>query len=83
MNREEILRITTNILTVLTHDEDIKEETTLKDDLNMDSLDEIEVVIMIEKEFNIHIPDADMEDNIKNISDLVNIIEKLLAAKRH
>lgn len=39
----------------------IKPETHLRDDLGSDSLDDVEIVMMIEDEFNIEISDADAE----------------------
>jgi len=78
MSREEILKSVSNILCVVTNHDHVEEKENLRDDLGMDSLDEIEVVIMIEKKFSIRIPDADVEDNIKTVSDIVNIVEKLL-----
>jgi len=81
MTREEILKNVTNIVSIITHDEDIKETTHLWDDLHMDSLDKVEMVIMIEKEFLINIPDVQADD-IQTIYDLVNIVEKLLLAKK-
>lgn len=50
----------------------------LKDDLGMDSLDLVELVIDIEKEFNIDLG-FDFEDRINEmtIQDLVNEVEKI------
>ena len=51
----------------------IKEETHLKDFL--DSLERIEVIIEVEKKFNIHISDSQIE-RIKTIGDIIDIIPK-------
>ncbi|WFD31253.1 mitochondrial acyl carrier protein [Malassezia sp. CBS 17886] len=43
-------------------------------DLGLDSLDAVEVVMAIEEEFNIEIPDADA-DKITNVQEAINYIE--------
>ena len=53
---------------------DISEATSFKDDLNADSLDLFEMVMALEDEFEIEIPDGEIE-NIKTIGDLVKYIE--------
>jgi len=58
----------------------IKPETNLKDDLNLDSLDMIEVVYEVEDHFDVQIP----EDSIKDIQTFQQVIDglsKALAAK--
>jgi acyl carrier protein len=44
-------------------------------DLGADSLDAVEVMMAVEEEFNVSIPDAEF-DQIKTIGDLVSIVEK-------
>ncbi len=48
--------------------------TDIADDLGADSLDVVEVLMSIEDEFDVEIPDEAIED-IKTIGDLVNYIE--------
>ena len=48
--------------------------TGIADDLGADSLDVVEVLMSIEDEFKVEIPDEAIED-IKTIGDLVNYIE--------
>lgn len=57
-------------------DMDISEITmeTSFDDMELDSLDVIEVVMAIEEEFGINI---EVQDDIKNIGDLVNLVDSL------
>jgi acyl carrier protein len=43
-------------------------------DLEADSLDAVEVIMAIEDEFDIEIPDEDAED-FKNIGDIVKYVE--------
>lgn len=52
----------------------ISEETVIKTDLNMDSLDEVEVLMNIEKDFNIMIPDNEAE-SLKTVGDYIKLIE--------
>lgn len=52
---------------------DVKMETTF-DDLNADSLDVVELIMALEEEFDIEIPDEDAE-KIKNVGDAVNYIK--------
>ena len=56
-------------------DEDkITEATDLQDDLGADSLDVVDLVMSIEDEFEIEVPDDEIE-NIKTVGALVNYIE--------
>lgn len=55
----------------------IKKETSLMKDLEADSLDAVEIIMAIEDEFGIEIPDNAAED-FKNIGDIVTYIEKHL-----
>lgn len=49
-------------------------ETDIAKDLNADSLDVVEILMSIEDEFSVEIPDEEIE-NIKTIGDLVEYIE--------
>jgi len=52
---------------------DIYMTSLIVDDLGADSLDLVELIIFIEEEYNIEIPDADAE-NIKTVNDLVTYL---------
>lgn len=52
----------------------LTESTDIADDLGADSLDVVEVLMSIEDEFKVEIPDEEIE-NIKTIGDLVAYIE--------
>ncbi len=54
--------------------ESIKPETSLMNDLEADSLDAVEVMMDIEDEFDIEIPDEDAE-KFKNIKDIAAYVE--------
>lgn len=53
-------------------------ETSMMNDLDADSLDAVEIIMALEDEFGISIPDEDAE-NFKNIGDIVNYIEDKIA----
>lgn len=53
---------------------EIKPESNLQDDLGADSLDVVELVMALEEEFDMEIPDEDTA-NIKTVQDIVNFIE--------
>lgn len=55
-------------------EDSIKPETDLQDDLGADSLDVVDLLMSIEDEFEIEIPDEEIE-NIRTVADLVNYIE--------
>lgn len=52
----------------------ITAETNLIDDLGADSLDVVDLIMSLEDEFEIEIPDEEIE-NIKTVGALVNFIE--------
>lgn len=67
------------IKTILSEQFDVEEdtitaETTLQDDLGADSLDVVDLLMSIEDEFEVEIPDEEVE-NIKTVGSLVEYIE--------
>ncbi|WP_300279854.1 acyl carrier protein [Peptacetobacter sp.] len=54
--------------------EGITMETSLMDDLEADSLDAVEIIMSLEDEFDMEIPDTEAE-NFKSIGDIVRYIE--------
>lgn len=55
----------------------IKRETSLQDDLGADSLDAVELVMTIEEEFNISIPE-DVASNLRTVGDIMTYLENNL-----
>lgn len=55
-------------------EDDITPETSLIDDLNADSLDVVDLLMSIDDEFEVEVPDEEVE-NIKTVDDLVKYIE--------
>ncbi len=54
--------------------EEVTMEAAFVDDLGADSLDVVELVMAVEEEFSIEIPDEDAE-KITNVLEVVNYIE--------
>lgn len=52
----------------------LTENTNIEDDLGADSLDVVEVLMSIEDEFKVEIPDEEIE-NIRTIGELATYIE--------
>ena len=52
----------------------ITEETDLQEDLGADSLDVVDLLMSIEDEFEVEVPDEEIE-HIKTVGALVNYIE--------
>ena len=55
-------------------EEDVKPEASFVEDLGADSLDTVELVMALEEEFDIEIPDEEAE-KIATVQDAVNYIE--------
>ncbi len=54
--------------------DDIKMDTHLTDDLGADSLDAVELIMSIEDEFEVEIPDEELQ-NIQTVADIVEFLE--------
>lgn len=55
-------------------DMEVTEETSLKDELGVDSIDLMEFVVNLEDEFSIEIPDDDIE-TIEQLGDMLDYLE--------
>lgn len=67
---KEILKDTMDI-----DESKITSDAKLKEDLELDSLDSVELIMSAEEEFGIEIPDEDVM-NFKTVNDIVNYIEE-------
>ena len=54
---------------------EVQPDKTFKDDLDMDSLSEIELIMALEEEFNIEIPD-EVIDKMITVQDLIDYVKK-------
>lgn len=55
-------------------EDSITMESSITDDLGADSLDVVDLLMSIEDEFEVEVPDSEVE-NIKTVGDLVKYIE--------
>jgi len=78
MQREEIFKTVSIIVETVSGWDDIKplDENTVLKMIGIDSLDKVEIVMMVEKEYHIEIPDSDI-DEVRTVGDIVNIVLKL------
>lgn len=60
--------------------EEVVPEASFVDDLGADSLDTVELVMALEEEFGIEIPDEDAE-KIQTVGDAIRYIEEKAGAK--
>ncbi|MFU8890259.1 MAG: acyl carrier protein [Anaerosomatales bacterium] len=76
MEREEIIEKVSEVIVdqLNVERDDVTEEAAFIDDLGADSLDLVELVMALEAEFNVSIPDEDVE-SIKTVADAVAYIE--------
>ena len=79
MNRQEILQKVIDVITdqISVDAEDIDENTSLEDDLEVDSLELLQIVTAIEDEFGITIED-EVFGEVKTIGDAITYIERAL-----
>ena len=81
MNREEIKKkVETIVIETLVLDGEVDESLNFIKDLNADSLDGVEMVMGIEDEFDISIPDDDA-DKFFTVRNVVDYLEKVLKDK--
>ena len=60
--------------------EDVTPQSSFIDDLGADSLDTVELVMALEEEFGIEIPDEDAE-KMTNVGEAVKYIEEKVSSK--
>lgn len=60
--------------------EEVTPESSFVDDLGADSLDTVELIMALEEEFNIEIPDEDAE-KMSKVSDVIKYIDEKTAGK--
>ncbi|RLB07980.1 MAG: acyl carrier protein [Deltaproteobacteria bacterium] len=60
-------------------EEEVVPEASFVDDLGADSLDQVELIMAMEEEFGISIPDEDAE-KIVTVQDAIDYIERALEA---
>lgn len=78
MTEEQLLRLRKIVADRLGVDEaQIVPEASFVEDLNADSLDLVELIMSLEEEFGIQIPDEDAE-KIRTVGDAISYLEERL-----
>ncbi len=75
--KEKIVEIIANQLGI--DRTDVTPESSVVDDLGADSLDVVELIMALEEEFNLEIPDEEAE-KIKSVQDIFGHLENALQA---
>jgi acyl carrier protein len=79
MTRDDIFEGVKDVIREISPDTDLEsvtEETSIVDDLDVDSLDVVEIIMKIEDAFEVKVADEDAQE-WKNIGDVIDyIIEK-------
>lgn len=80
MTREEVTKKVNEIFCDIFDDEDIviTDATTAEDIEDWDSLEQINLLVAMEKEFGIKIPLADVA-NLENVGAMIDLVIKLMA----
>ncbi len=71
--KEKVVKVVVDQLGV--KEEDVKSEARFVEDLGADSLDTVELVMALEEDFGIEIPDEDAE-KAKTVGDVISYIDK-------
>ena len=79
MTNEEIFDRISNLIKEMLHNEKIEVtvKTNIQEDLGIDSIALMEFIITLEDEFNLNIPDEDVED-IQTMGELVDYLSRRL-----
>lgn len=72
-DRDKVLEIIADGLHITK--EELQPQNRFREDLGGDSLDVIEIVLNVEKEFGVSVSD-EQYDKIETVSDVLNLIEK-------
>ena len=77
--------IESKIITIISEqlslrEDDVKADSRFVDDLGADSLDIVELIMEMEEEFDIEIPDEDIE-KIVSVQNVINYISKHVVAE--
>ena len=72
---DKVQEIIANLFQI--HPDQITMESDLSDDLLADELDNVEIIMAVEDEFNITIHDEEAAD-IKTVGDLVKLVDSLI-----
>ncbi len=80
MTREEVRRAVVNILEDIAPDEDlssIKDDLTLREQMDLDSMDFLDIVMELRKRFNIEVPESDYQELV-SMDSCIQYLQPLL-----
>ena len=77
MSREEILNRLTGVIQEIICDDsvEITEESSLVDELGLDSLEAMELMMEVENEFDVTIPESEI-GNFSKVKDFIDYLEQ-------
>jgi len=80
--QEEKVKMETKIKKIIAEQlgisfEEVKPDASFTDDLGSDSLDSVELIMALEEEFNVEIPDEEAE-KIKTVSQVIEYVKKVM-----
>ena len=80
MTREEVRRAVVNILEDIAPDADpssIKDDVTLREQMDLDSMDFLDIVMELRKRFNIEVPESDYQELV-SMDSCIQYLQPLL-----
>ena len=80
MTREQVREAVLSIIADIAPDEDLsamKDEETLRDQLDLDSMDFLDIVMELRKRFNIEVPEKDYQELISLASCVAYLFPRL------
>ena len=80
MNREEVRQAVVDILKDIAPDEDvssIKDDLTLREQMDLDSMDFLDIVMELRKRFNIEVPESDYQELV-SMASCIKYLQPLL-----
>ena len=83
MNREEIQNAVKDIIQTVAPDEDLsnlKPEVKLREQIELDSMDFLDIVMELRKRYGVHVPEADYKE-LATLEGCVTYLGPLLAGK--
>jgi acyl carrier protein len=77
MEKEEIKKKVLYLLAEMFDLVDVKDEDRLKDDLGLDSLDVVELIVYLERDFKVHFDSAFESKTVSELVDKVYELQKV------
>ena len=80
MTRDEVRQVIVNILQDIAPDEDvssINDDATLREQIDLDSMDFLDIVMELRKRFNIEVPESDYQ-KLASMTSCIQYLQPLL-----